>query len=49
MNKKNARIEKLWRQGIRDPKIIAKKLGLLDDARVIQGLKTLGYIKDKTD
>lgn len=41
MNIKNARIQKLWDQGIRDPQIIARKLGLLDTSRVIEGLKFL--------
>ncbi len=41
MNPKNERIFKLWNKGIRDPKIIAKKLGLLSIERVMVGLKWL--------
>ncbi len=44
MNLKNARIEKLWRNGLRDPKAIAKKLGLANDTRVIEGLVFLKLI-----
>ena len=47
MNIKNARIQKLWDSGIRDTKVIAKKLGLVDDKRVIEGLKFLKIIEDK--
>ena len=44
MNIKNARIQKLWDKGIRDPQVIAKKLGLLNVDRVIEGLKFLKLI-----
>jgi hypothetical protein len=41
MNRKNERIKKLWERGIRDPKIIMKKLGLQDETRVLEGLAIL--------
>lgn len=47
MNLKNARIEKLWHAGVKDPVKIAKKLGLKDETRVIEGLKFMKLIEDK--
>ncbi len=52
MNAKNERIKKLWERGIRDPKVIAKKLGYSGNAitagieRVKEGLKSLGILKE---
>ncbi len=46
MNKKNARIQKLWNQGIRDPEVLMKKLGLATTERVIEGLKFLRLMKE---
>lgn len=46
-NKKNEKIRKLWERGVRDPKIIAKKLGFTGNAmtsgieRVKEGLQAL--------
>ena len=54
MNIKNERIKKLWLSGVKDTQKIAKKLGLPNDERVIQGLKWLqdrqeisGFIQEK--
>lgn len=47
MNSKNARIEKLWNKGIKDPKTIAKKLGLKDETRIIEGLIFMKLISGK--
>lgn len=50
-NAKNERIRKLWDRGIRDFRIIAKKLGYTGNSitagieRVKQGLVTIGYMK----
>ncbi len=41
MNIKNERIKKLWNNGLKDTKKIAKKLGLQSDERIIEGLKWL--------
>ena len=47
MNKKNLRIQKLWNRGVRDPVVIAKKLGYIFDdleegvERVLEGLYAL--------
>jgi hypothetical protein len=53
MNRKNERIRKLWNRGVRDPKKIAKKLGLASEERVLEGLAQLqakfeitGYVKE---
>lgn len=52
-NQKNERIKKLWERGVRDPKIIAKKIGYGGSAltagieRVHEGLQKLGL--DKKD
>jgi hypothetical protein len=51
MNKKNLRILKYWNKGIRDPRIIAQKLGYLFDMeegieRVTEGLYALGLIEN---
>jgi len=50
MNPKDARIKALWDRGVRDPKIIARKLGFSGNAttkgieRVMEGLKRLKLI-----
>ena len=41
MNHKNERIKKLWLAGITDPARIARKLGLADSTRVLEGLTWL--------
>lgn len=51
MNKKNARIKKLWERGVRDPHIIAKKIGYTGNAvtagieRVRDALHQEGLLK----
>ena len=51
MNHKNERIKKLWERGVRDPAIIARKIGYTGNAitagieRVKQALKALGFIQ----
>ena len=53
MNAKNERIKKLWERGVRDPRIIAKKIGYTGNAitagieRVNEGLKKEGLINKK--
>lgn len=50
-NHKNERIRKLWERGVRDPRIIAKKIGYTGNAitagiqRVHEALKALGIEK----
>lgn len=50
MNHKNERIKKLWDRGVRDPRIIAKKIGYTGNSitagieRVKEGLKAKGII-----
>lgn len=46
MNLKNERIKKLWEKGLRDPLKISRKLGLVDQQRVIEGLNTLAQQGD---
>ena len=52
-NKKDQRIEKMWKRGITDPKVIARKLGYTGEAitngieRVLEGLKRLGLHHEK--
>lgn len=47
MNTKDERIKKLWERGVRDPKVLARKLGFTGEAtqkgieRVHEGLKRL--------
>jgi hypothetical protein len=48
MNQKDERIKKLWSRGVTDPAQIAKKLGLQTTDRVIEGLKRLKLIQEKT-
>jgi hypothetical protein len=51
MNAKNERIKKMWDKGIKDFRMIAKKLGYTGNAltagieRVREGLKVLGMVK----
>jgi DNA-binding CsgD family transcriptional regulator len=53
-NAKNERIKKMWERGIRDPRIIAKKLGYSGNSvtagieRVHEGLVALGIEKLST-
>lgn len=49
MNHKNKRIEKLWMSGQRDPLKIARKLGLPNEQRVLEGLRALKLIPDGSD
>lgn len=50
MNKKNEKIKKLWDRGIKDPRIIAQKIGYTGNSvttgieRVKEGLKAKGII-----
>lgn len=44
-NKKNARIQKLWDKGIRDPKVIARKLGYTGGALVAGIERVREYLK----
>lgn len=53
MNKKNAKIQKLWDRGVQDPRVIAKKLGFSGNAltagieRVREYLIQEKYIQDE--
>lgn len=54
-NHKDERIKKLWDRGIRDPKVIARKIGYTGNAivvgieRVHQALRNLGYEQPKKE
>ena len=51
MNAKNERIERLWKKGIRDPRVIARKLGFSGSSmdkgieRVKEGLRSAGIFE----
>lgn len=46
MNKKEIKIKQLWERGVRDPSVIAKKLGYTGSAITAAIEKILLFIKD---